>query len=274
MAVRNPGTHTRRRTKGPLEIAKLTARRVLDGHVADAGVLGVAETANWGISHLGRWMPSKVRCPCCGYRGPSFHHVHNRAWTSWNAACPQCDSRSRHRGLSLLIPQLLAQGPPSPRVLHLAPEAVLRRVIEPIAGVYHTSDLAMEDVTYPNEDLTRSRLPASAYDVLLCNHVLEHIPDDVTATSALARVLIPEGVAIITIPGDFTQQATVAYPDDSLNGHWRHYGMEVVDLFGRFFADVQTIDLHAFDRSGGGLRYGIRPGEIAFVLRRPRPSPE
>jgi SAM-dependent methyltransferase len=146
---------------------------------------------------------------------------------------------------------------------------VLQRVIEPLAGVYHTSDLAMDGVTYPQEDLTRSRLPEAAYDVLLCNHVLEHIEDDVTAIAALARVLVSDGVAIVTIPGRFTRQETVRFANNSLGGHWRDYGLDVLDLFARFFSKVETVDLHTFDRAEDGLRYGINVLELAFVMRGP-----
>lgn len=273
MSPRNPGTFTSRKPKSAIEIVKLTARKALDGHLGDAGVLGFVEAANWGILHLGPRLPVKVRCPCCGYRGASFLHVHNRARTAWNSACPMCDSRSRHRGLSLLIPKLLERRAPRPRVLHFAPEAVLRRVVEPLAGVYHTSDLAMDGVTYPQEDLTRSRLPPAAYDVLLCNHVLEHIEDDAAAVAGLARTLVSDGVAIITIPGIFTRHETVRFADNSLNGHWRDYGRDVLKLFARFFSHVEAVDLHALDRVGDGLSCGIRRGELAFVLRSPISRP-
>ena len=152
-----------------------------------------------------------------------------------------------------MLPDLLARRTPRPRVLHVAPEAVLQRVIEPHAGVYHTSDLAMEGVTYPKEDLTRSHLPEAAYDVLLCNHVLEHIEDDGAAIAALARVLVSDGVAIISVPGNFRRHETVRYADNSRNGHWRDYGLDVLDLFGRYFSDVEAVDLHTFDDAGDGL---------------------
>jgi SAM-dependent methyltransferase len=265
----NPGGFKPRRVKGLKEIAGMTARRALSGHVLSAGALGLAESANWGMARLGRWLPPRVLCPCCGYSGASFMHMNNRSRTAWNSACPMCDSRSRHRGLALWIPQLLARREPRTRVLHIAPEAVLRRVVEPLSAVYHTSDLKMEGVTYPGEDLTRSRLPPAAYDVLLCNHVLEHIRDDAAAVRNIARTLVEDGIAIVTIPGIFTRRETIQYPDDSLNGHWRDYGLEVVDLFGRFFREVETVNLHEFDQAGGGLSHGIAPGETAFLLREP-----
>ena len=170
----------------------------------------------------------------------------------------------------MLVPPLLEKREPRTRVLHMAPEPVLRQVIEPRAAVYHTADLAMEGVTYPNEDLTRSELPEAAYDVFLCNHVLEHIRDDSAAVRTMARTLVDDGVAIVTIPGVFTRRETVHFADDSLGGHWRDYGLEVVDLFSRFFEDVEVLNLHdAFDRAPGGLSHGIFPNETAFLLRRP-----
>jgi 2-polyprenyl-3-methyl-5-hydroxy-6-metoxy-1,4-benzoquinol methylase len=155
----------------------------------------------------------------------------------------------------------------------MAPEVVLRRVVEPLAVVYDTADLKMEGVTYPGEDLTRSRLPGAAYDVFLCNHVLEHIPDDEAAVRGMARTLVDDGLAVVTIPGDYARRETVRYANDSLNGHWRDYGLDVLDLFSKYFEDVQMLDLHeAYDRAAGGLSHGICTNERAFLLRRPRPQ--
>lgn len=269
----NPGGSKPRRTKGLREIVGMTARRALSGHVLSAGALGVAEGANWGVARLARWLPRRVLCPCCGYTGPAFVHMNNPARTAWNSACPQCDSRSRHRGLSILIPRILARREPRTRVLHMAPEAVLGRVIEPRAAVYHTADLAMEGVTYLNEDLTRTRLPEASYDVFLCNHVLEHIRDDAAAVRTMARTLVEDGLAIVTIPGVFTRRETVHFADDSLGGHWRDYGLEVMDLFSKFFESVEMLNLHdEFDTAPGGLSHGIFPGERAFLLMRPLPG--
>ena len=151
----------------------------------------------------------------------------------------------------------------------MAPEEVLRRVIEPLTAAYDTSDLKMDGVTYPNEDLMHSRLPASTYDLVLCNHVLEHVQDDVPAVAAIARTLKPRGFAVVTVPGKFSRHETVRFPDNSFGGHRRDYGMDVVDLFRTSFDDVETIDMSAFDRAAGGLSHSIHPGEPAFVLRKP-----
>jgi len=264
-----PGSLTPRRVRTPRQILAMTAREALGGHVLNAGVLGAVESTNWGMSRLGRWMPARMRCSCCGWAGRTFLHVRNRLRTAWNSACPHCDSRSRHRGLALLIPELLSERAPA-RVLHVSPEIVLRQVVEPLAATYDTSDFADADVTYPREDLTNPRIRPGSYNVILCNHVLEHIQDDAAGVAGMARILGPDGIAVVTIPGIFTRHETVRFPDNSLNGHWRDYGNDVMDLFARFFEEVERVDLSAQDRAPDGLSYGIRRGEIAFVLSSPR----
>ena len=44
-----------------------------------------------------RWTPDRVQCPCCGWTGPAFVAFSNWRAVSWQAGCPNCDSRSRHR---------------------------------------------------------------------------------------------------------------------------------------------------------------------------------
>jgi hypothetical protein len=61
----------------------------------------------------------------------------------------------------------------------------------------------------------------------------------------------------------------VRFPDDSVGGHWRDYGLDVVDLFRTSFAEIESIDLYSFDRAPGGLSHAIHRGEPAFVLRKP-----
>ena len=268
--AREPGSLAKRRIHSPREIVALTAREALGGHPVNASILGAIESANWSMDRFGRWLPARVRCSCCGHTGRRFLHVRNRLRTAWNSACPRCDSRSRHRGLALLIPKLLAERKTKARVLHVSPEMVLGRVVEPLAAAYHTSAFAASGVTYPAEDLTNPSIPPGSYDMVLCNHVLEHIKDDAAAVAGMAWILAKDGTAVVTIPGIFTRHETVHFPDDSLGGHWRDYGNDVMDLFARSFEHVERVDLSRLDKSTNGLSHGIRRGEIAFVLSSPR----
>jgi 2-polyprenyl-3-methyl-5-hydroxy-6-metoxy-1,4-benzoquinol methylase len=58
---------------------------------------------------------------------------------------------------------------------------------------------------YPNlrvttDDITASRLPAAAFDLVLCSEVIEHIPDTRGVIAGLRRLLAPEGILILSTP--------------------------------------------------------------------------
>jgi 2-polyprenyl-3-methyl-5-hydroxy-6-metoxy-1,4-benzoquinol methylase len=58
-------------------------------------------------------------------------------------------------------------------------------------------------------DICDSAFEDDQYDIILCNHVLEHIPDDTKAMQELYRVLKPGGMAILQIPQDLSRAATL-----------------------------------------------------------------
>jgi ubiquinone/menaquinone biosynthesis C-methylase UbiE len=79
----------------------------------------------------------------------------------------------------------------------------------------------------------------NSYDVILCNHVLEHIPNDTKAMQELYRVLKPNGMAILQIPQDLNREKT--FEDNSITDkkqraeifgqydHVRIYGRDYFD---------------------------------------------
>lgn len=204
-----------------------------------------------------------ARCPCCGWQGPGFVSLSNRRAVQHHSRCPRCDSRSRHRGLAILLPSIL-RGRPAGPVLVFAPEtALMEHITRHANGPVLTTDFLRTDVDLPGEDIQHLSFPNHTFAALLCNHVLEHIPDDRGALRECARVLKPGGAAVFTIPGDYDQQATRAFdrPDD--NGHLRHYGLDVLDKMRAAFAHVDAIDLSV----GTDPRWHIHPGDLAFVCQ-------
>jgi SAM-dependent methyltransferase len=120
--------------------------------------------------------------------------------------CPVCHSGDRDRLVKLWLERHLPPAGTPVRVLHLAPEKGLSRWLRARPGVrYMAGDIAPQ--RYPHVpgiarmDLLAG-LPAAAgsVDLLICNHVLEHIPDDAAAMREIARVLAPEGRAILQVP--------------------------------------------------------------------------
>lgn len=201
----------------------------------------------------------KYSCNICGYQG-RFLHKSNRLGIAWNSRCPMCDSRSRHRGLSFLYRKLI---PEQDSVLHFAPEPVLMKLFER-NNQYKTTDYFLEDVDYPRQDIQQITIDQT-FDWVLCNHVVEHVADDEKALMNIARLLKHDGTAVITIPGDFTRKKTVIFKNLDLNGHYRDYGLDVVDKLKKYFGHVDTINLQDF----AGLKiYAIKDHEIAFICKK------
>lgn len=124
--------------------------------------------------------------------------------------CAGCGSRPRHRICLLVIDHMVLPAPGA-RVLHFAPEAGLSRAIEARVGAetYEPVDFSPERLEailgrpVGRFDLCKDsfELPSGRYDLILHNHVLEHLPCNYTMVlQALTRALAPGGVQVFTVP--------------------------------------------------------------------------
>jgi SAM-dependent methyltransferase len=69
---------------------------------------------------------------------------------------------------------------------------------------YHPCDLSPEQYAFANDlrriDLTNLPYPDASFDVVLANHVLEHVADNARALAEIHRVLRPGGWAMLQVP--------------------------------------------------------------------------
>lgn len=152
---------------------------------------------------------SRRTCPLCGLSSSVF--LPHGARLRFDARCPFCSSLERHRldWLYLQRRTSLLDGRPK-RLLHVAPEECVARKLRSLASIdYLSGDLSMRTAMV-KMDLTQIQFPDGSFDVILCSHVLEHIPDDRKAMSELYRVLRPGGWALIQVP--VTGRPTVEDP--------------------------------------------------------------
>ncbi len=115
-----------------------------------------------------------------------------------NARCPHCGSVERHRFLWLHLQPLL-QGVRT--ILHVAPEPCIRARLQHRPGTHYIAADRYDPEAEPM-DLTDLPLRDGWADLVLCSHVLEHIPDDKQAMAEMLRVLRPGGRAVIMVPVD------------------------------------------------------------------------
>ena len=145
-------------------------------------------------------------CPVCRQaygHYPSFGRAHRR-----NAICPGCGSLERHRFLWLHLERALRLPARRLAVLHIAPEGGIRNRLAERPGLrYIGIDLYRRGAPLAM-DVTRLGFRDGRFDLVICSHVLEHVPDDRTAMAEIARVLRPGGRAVIVVPLDLRRPAT------------------------------------------------------------------
>lgn len=210
-------------------------------------------------------------CPICGYDGPLNMFFGSKA-VRFDAHCPDCGSRERHRFLKLWMDNDF-EGTSFGDMVHFAPESELIAVLRQRAGTYRTADIeeGRADLVLNLEDIA---LPDESVDTVMANHVLEHV-DDQKALAEIWRILRPGGCAVLTFP--VVSSWTTSYENPDVHGaaqQFRHYGQEDhVRYFGR--DAEERIRAAGFDltiATAGGAkaaRYALLPGDIIYIATRP-----
>ncbi|MEA2439351.1 MAG: hypothetical protein QOH76_775 [Thermoleophilaceae bacterium] len=187
------------------------------------------------------------QCPCCGGSFRAFRPREGRQ----DARCPRCNSYERHRVLWLWLRDRGRLESGSLDVLHVAPEPVLEGRIRALPGVRYTGGSLFPTGDQVRVDLTDAPFPDGSFDVVLCNHVFDEIPDDRGALSEIHRVLRTGGRLITQTPVDKSRART--YEDPSLSPARRRevfmtaddvriYGLDFRDRLADAGFDVQVVD--------------------------------
>jgi len=153
-----------------------------------------------GLKLLGfLYMGKDVECPICNHSYRKFL-PYGRVNPRENALCPNCQSLERHRLIWLYLQRQTDFFTRKQKVLHIAPEACFMRKFEAIHGEgYVTADIE-SPLAKVKMDIHNIPFPENSFDAVLCNHVLEHVYDDIRAMSEIRRVLKPGGYAVMQVP--------------------------------------------------------------------------
>nr|WP_299385239.1 class I SAM-dependent methyltransferase [Allomuricauda sp.] len=164
-----------------------------------------------------------------------------------NVLSPSTLSLERHRLLWLYLQNETDFFSKPTKLLHFAPEQAFYKRFKQLKNIdYTTTDLnsPLADV---KADICDLPFKDNSFDVILCNHVLEHIPDDTKAMTELYRVLKPGGWGIFQIPQDLDRDKT--FEDDSITdkkertkifGQYDH-----VRIYGRdYFNKLRSVGFH------------------------------
>jgi SAM-dependent methyltransferase len=197
-----------------------------------------------------------------------------------DAVCPRCRSLERHRFLSLLLGVLAPELRDLDTVVEIAPSRPSKVLLDRIEARRRVSFDAGYDAREVDALASLTALPLrdASVDLLICYHVLEHVPDDCAAMREIARVLSPRGIALLEVPikvGVATEEDPSATPEERARrfgqqDHVRWYG----DDFDSRLSDAGLASVRVTPPALVGESavrwFRLMPHEVVWVVHRGR----
>ena len=223
---------------------------------------------------------NKVECPVCEKSFSKFISYGSNVAHRENVLCPYDLTLERHRLMWLYLTRKTDFfSAESLKVLHIAPEQCFLPHFKKQNNLdYTTADLVspIADIHFDLHDIP---LEDNQYDVVFCNHVMEHVDDPIRCMSELNRVMKPGGWAIMQVPQDMSRTETyedksITSPDEREKHFWQK---DHVRLFGKDYPSylekagfkVDEFDLNTEFDATEVVKFRLMQKEILYIARKP-----
>ncbi|MEZ4811673.1 MAG: methyltransferase domain-containing protein [Allomuricauda sp.] len=195
-----------------------------------------------------------------------------------NVLSPSTLSLERHRLLWLFLKNETDLFTQPRKMLHFAPEQAFYRRFKKLKNLEYTTTDLNSPLAEVKADICHLPFDDNSFDVILCNHVLEHIPDDTKAMQELYRVMKPDGWGIFQIPQDLKRDQT--FEDNSITDkkerarifgqydHVRIYGMDYFDKLRSVGFTVEEVDYTRALSEEEVQKYRLAKGEIIPLVKK------
>ncbi|WP_396590451.1 class I SAM-dependent methyltransferase [Allomuricauda sp. R78024] len=195
-----------------------------------------------------------------------------------NVLSPSTLSLERHRLLWLYLKNETDFFTKANKVLHFAPEQAFHKRFKQLTNIDYTTTDLNSPLAEVKADICNLPFKDDSFDIILCNHVLEHIPDDTTAMQELFRILKPGGWGVFQIPQDLKRAET--FEDDSITNrkerakifgqydHVRIYGKDYFDKLRSIGFKVEEVDYTQKLPKEEVEKYRLAKGEIIPFVRK------
>ncbi len=192
-----------------------------------------------------------------------------------NVLSPSTLSLERHRLLWLYLKNETDFFTADKKVLHFAPEQCFLKRFKSLKNLDYTTTDLESPIADVKADICNLPFEDNSYDIIFCNHVLEHIPDDTKAMQELYRVLKKGGMAILQIPQEMDRETT--FEDNSITDkrerakifgqydHVRIYGRDYFDKLRLIGFKVDEVDYTKTLTREEIRKYCLTEGEILPV---------
>ncbi|WP_298506221.1 class I SAM-dependent methyltransferase [uncultured Maribacter sp.] len=195
-----------------------------------------------------------------------------------NVLSPSTLSLERHRLLWIYLKNETNFFTDTLKVLHFAPEQAFYKRFRKLKNIEYTTTDLNSPLADVKADICKLPFKDNSYDVIFCNHVLEHIPDDTKAMQELYRVLKPGGWGIFQIPQELERETT--FEDNSITDkkerakifgqydHVRIYGRDYFNKLRSIGFTVEEQDYTNVLSKEDVNKYRLAQGEIIPIVRK------
>ncbi len=193
----------------------------------------------------------KYECPICEHKFRKMLPYGNKG--AVNRLCPKCLSLERHRLIWLYLKQKTKFFTDNLKVLHIAPEQSFFKRFKALDNLDYTTGDLESPIVDVHFDIQNMPFKDNTYDIVICNHVLEHIPNEHKAITEIYRILKKGGWAILQVPINPNFEKT--YEDPSITdpkerekhfGQYDHLRYHGKDYGKRLEAGGFTVDENKF----------------------------
>ena len=221
------------------------------------------------------YLGDKVQCPICGKSFKKFF-PYGRISRD-NALCTNCLSLERHRLIYLYLKKETTIFKNKTKLLHIAPEECLINSFKKSYNIDYTTVDLYSPLADIKMDIHKMPFKSNAFDFIICNHVLEHLENDIKALKEIKRVMKKGSIGIVQVPF-YNPIPNKTFEDKSITSkkereklygqsdHVRKYGKDYKKRLESIGLIVNIIKIKKFLDKKEINRYGIKEEEDLYVI--------
>ena len=219
---------------------------------------------------------NNVECPVCEKSFRKFLSYGSDVAHRDNVLCPYDLTLERHRLMWLYLKNKSNFFTDQLSVMHIAPEQCFHGKFKKQKNIKYTTGDLLSPIADLHFDLHDIPLEDNQYDVIFCNHVLEHVEDDHQCMKELYRIMKPGGWGIFQVPIDYNrletyEDPTITTPEEREKHFWQYdhvrlYGLDYPEKLKAAGFDVEVYDFHKDIPEDKAKKYRLQDTELLYVV--------